>query len=280
MGKLVDKRARQAMFGCPAKSYEVVSRPKHSTVPPTWPIPAPAVIREALDTPLQRLWIDHVPTGAEIAAMKLLYTGKPDGAQHHPLARGDWSDARYALMLIHPELMGAQRVMPDTWFEHAHARSRPPRIDDYEPESGKTVDTVIGHGMSGSGNKHDASRLPELWRRGLLRTAEERDLANEVLTAGWAAPASLWYQIILDEGWTIRRAAQVLREAGVHMGEICAWTNRWTQRPAGAPAARSAPPETSEEMHRRCTRQLADDGTWPLARTAEIAAKHQYQRVE
>ena len=281
MGKLVGEIMRQAIFGCPARNYDVVNPPQHSTIPSTWPIPAPAAIREALDTPLQGLWIDHVPTGAEIAAMKLLCTGKPERAQRHPLATGDWSDARYALMLIHPEWMGPQIVMPDAWFDHAEARRPPPQIDDdYEPESGETVATVIGHGMSGSGNKHEAAGLPALWRQGLLRTAEERMLANEVLTAGWAAPASLWYQIILDEGWTIRRAAQVLREAGVDMGEVCAWTNRWARRPAAMPASHDAPLETAFEVHRRCIRQLADDGTWPLARTAEIAAAHEYRRVE
>ena len=185
MGKLVDERTRQAVFGCPARNYEVVDPPELSTMTSRWPIPAPAAIREALDTPLQGLWIDHVPRGAEIAAMRLLCTGKPERARQHPLATGDWSDPRYALMLIHPERMGPQTVMPDGWFNHAEARRAPPRIDDdYEPESGKTVATVIGHGMSGSGNKYDAPVLPGLWRRGLLRTAEERGLANEVLTAG------------------------------------------------------------------------------------------------
>ena len=280
MGDRIGEQARQAMFGCPARDYAVVPPPPRAP-PWTWPIPAPDVIIQAIDTPLRGLWIDHVPTGAELAAARLLYIRSAERAKRHPLATGDWSDSRYALMLVHPEERGPQRVMPDSWFDHDEARHPPPRIDDdYEPESGKTVSTVIGHGMSGSEGKYDAPELPALWRRGLLRTAGQRLLANEVLTAGWAAPTSLWYRIILDEGWTMRRAAQVLREAGVDTGDLCAWTNRWAHRPPNAPAPHSAPPETTHEVYQRCWRQLTDDGTWPLAHTEEIAAANAYRRVE
>ena len=142
------------------------------------------------------------------------------------------------------------------------------------------METVIGLGMSGSGSKHKAEELPELWRRGLLRTPEERLLANEVLKNTWASPVVLWHGIVLDEGWTMRTAAQVLREAGICNGQICAWTNRWARRPAGSPPAGSAPAETARQINNRCVGQLADDGAWPLARTAEIAAAHEYRRVE
>ena len=270
------------MFGCPPRNYAVGVAPQESTLDPTWPIPTPEAIRAALKRPFRGMWIDHVPTGAEIAAMKLLCTRNVERAHAHPLATGDWSDARYALTLIHPEQMGPQTVMPDAWFDHEQARRPPGRIkgDDYEPESGRTVHIVVGHGMSGSGNKFDALKLPQLWRRGLLRTAEERLLAREVLTSGWAAPESLWYQIVLDEGWTVRRAAQVLREAGVYMGALCAWTNRWAKAPAHNRAQARAATESAREVHDRCLRQLADDGAWPLSRTAELAAQQQYRRID
>ena len=78
----------------------------------------------------------------------------------------------------------------------------------------------------------------------------------------------------------MRRAAQVLREAGVYMGALCAWTNRWAKAPAHNRAQARAATERAREVHDRCLRQLADDGAWPLSRTAELAAQQQYRRVE
>ena len=43
----------------------------------------------------------------------------------------------------------------------------------------------------------------------------------------------------------MRRAAQVLREAGVYAGDLCAWTNRWARPPVGTPPARSTQAETA-----------------------------------
>lgn len=271
------------MFEYPTRDYATVPAPAGALqVWEGWPIPAPEVIRNALDAPLRGMWIDHVPTGAEITAMNLLWLDTPEAARRRPLATGEWSDPLEAPWLVHPEHMGAQTAMPDTWFNHADARGRPARIDgdEREPEPGRTVETIIGLGMSGSGNKRKAERLPELWRRGLLRTPEERLLANEVLKNTWASPVYLWHSIVLDEGWTMRRAAQVLREAGICNGQICAWTNQWARRPAGSPPPGSAPAETAREVNGRCVGQLGDDGPWPLTRTAEIAATHQYRRVE
>ena len=47
-----------------------------------------------------------------------------------------------------------------------------------------------------------------------------------------------------------------------------------------SPGPRSAPEETAREVHDRCLRQLANEGRWPLSRTAEIAAQEGYRRVE
>ena len=168
-------------------------------------------------------------------------------------------------------------VMPDAWFDHAAARQTPPTLEWYEPKPRQSVNTVIGLGLSGSGHKEEALVLPALWRRGLLIDAEERTLANHVLGN---ASAMLWYQIILDEGWTVRRAAQVLREAGTVKGELCQLTNMWAKPPNGTPPQRNSAPETTWEIHDRCYGQTADEGPWPMRLTEEIAATQGYRRVE
>ena len=268
------------MIECPQRDYAVVPTPGPMQWDTIWPIPAPEVIAKALETPLKGLWVDHVPTGAEIAAMNLGLRRDPQSAWTSPLVTGDWANACCVWGAGHPERMSPQMAMPDAWFDHDQARRPPPGMDDYEPATGKSVRTIIGVSMSGSGNKHDALELPALWRRGLLRTPDERVLAEEVLSNANYAPETLWYQIVLDEGWTMRRAAQVLREAGVYAGELCAWTNRWARPPVGTPQAGSAQAETAWGIDRRCRGQLWDDGRWPLSRTEEIAAAHGYRRVE
>ena len=85
MDNRIGEQARQAMFGCPARDYAVVPPPPKAP-PRTWPIPAPDVIIQAIDTPLRGLWIDHVPTGAELAAAGLLYIRSAERAKRHPLA--------------------------------------------------------------------------------------------------------------------------------------------------------------------------------------------------
>ena len=50
-----------------------------------WPIPAPEVIHAAITTPLRGLWIDHVPTGAQFAAMGLLCIDDAEEALRSPL---------------------------------------------------------------------------------------------------------------------------------------------------------------------------------------------------
>ena len=262
------------------RGYRVVPAPAVMHWTTNWPIPAPEVVREALTNALMGLWIDHVPTGAEIAAMKLQLCGSEALAWSDPLATGDWK--QYPVPAWgegHPEGMSPQMTMPDGWFDHPQARKAPPPLSDYTAHSGRTVDLVVGTAMSGSGNKHNAVELPALWRHGLLQTARERKLAREVLHNIDHAPETLWYQIVLDEGWTMRRAAEILREAGVWAGELCAWTNRWARPPAGTPPARSAAAETAWEVYERCTGQVNEDAVWPLARTAEIAAERAYERV-
>ena len=192
----------------------------------------------------------------------------PQSAWTSPLVTGDWTNAVCVWSAGHPERMSPQMVMPDAWFDHDEARRPPPAMDDYEPATGKSVRTIIGVSMSGSSNKHDALDLPALWRQGLLRTPDERLLAEEVLSNANYAPETLWYQIVLDEGWTMRRAAQVLREAGIDMGPLCAWTNRWARTPTGTPPAGSAQAETAWEIDRRCRGQLWDDGRCERRRNA------------
>ena len=43
---------------------------------------------------------------------------------------------------------------------------------------------------------------------------------------------------------------------------------------------RSAPVETADEINSRCAHQLADCGSWPLSRTAEIASQQGHRLVE
>lgn len=263
---------------CPDRSYRTVPRPRQMRHGTNWPIPAPEVIRAALETPLRGLWIDHVPNGAELAAMDLLYTDKLEQAQASPLATGDWESFPYAIwMSPHPEELTPQTTMPEPWFNHAEARQPPAALEDYEPAHGRTVRTVVGSSLSGSGAKEEAHKLPALWRRGLLTSAEERSLANHLLRN---ASAVQWYQIMLDEQWTVRHAAEVLREAGITNGDICQLTNAWAKPPPGTPPAESAKAEDPREIEERCMRQLTDAGDWPLSRTVEIARSRGYERIK
>ena len=183
------------------------------------------------ETPLRGLWIDHVPNGAELAAMDLLYTDKLEQAQASPLATGDWESYPYAIwMSPHPEELTPQTTMPEPWFNHAEARQPPAALEDYEPAHGRTVRTVVGSSLSGSGAKEEAHKLPALWRRGLLTSAEERSLANHLLRN---ASAVQWYQIMLDEQWTVRPRSRGAARSRHHqrrympahqrMGETATW---------------------------------------------------------
>ena len=263
-------------LGSPKREYRTVPAPEPMRWDTSWPIPAPEVVRSALERPLRGLWIDHVPTGAEIATIKLRCRRDPSSAWTNPLVTGHWESYGYAWADGHPELMSPQMVMPDIWFDHDAGRGPPPALKGYEPKHGRTVGTVIGLGLSGSGHKEEAEVLPRLWRRGLLRSAEERSLANHLLKN---ASMMLWYQIMLDEGWSVQRGAQVLREAGIRRGDICQLTNRWAKAPPGTPSAGSSPPEEAWALRARCERQLAGDGAWPLDRSEEIARSRGFQRV-
>ena len=267
-------------IGCPERAYRTVPTPQKMQWDTNWPIPAPEVIAKAIEKPLSGCWIDHVPTGAEIAAMSLGRMRDAQNRRTSPLVTGDWASYRYVWMWGHPELMSPQMVMPDAWFDHDGARQAPPAIDrhKYVPRPGQTVRTVVGSSLAGSGYKHEALELPALWRRGLLRTAGERLLADQVLRN--IDYTVLWHQIVLDEGWTVRRAAQILRETGMYVGSLCAWANRWARQPPGRATVRNAKAETAWEIHDRCTGQMTDDGRWPLSRTEEIARRNGYKRVE
>lgn len=264
----------------PERAYATIPTPEKMRIDTSWPVPAPEVIRVALGNPLRGLWIDHVPTGAEIAASGLQCVRNPENAWKNPLATGDWSGYRYIWMKGHPETMSPQTTMPDAWFDHPGARKPPPPIEGYTAQSGRTVQLIVGSAMSGSAYKHDARELPALWRNGLLRTPEERMLAEQVIKNAPYAPDEIWYRMVLDEGWTIRRAAQILREAGICVGSICAWTNRWARAPEGTPPEGSGPAEEPWDIHLRCRSQVAERGPWPLSRTERAARKERYRRVQ
>ena len=228
---------------------------------------------------------DHVPSGAELAALNARLRHGDADAGKCPLASGDWAAYRWTWPRGHPEEMGKQMTMPDAWFDHPQARKPPKALSFDDPRSGRLVTWIAERALNPEAAKLARERLPTLWREGLLRAAELRQLAHAVIQGAMIEnicrlDMGMWYQMILDEGWTMRRAAQVLREAGVTHGPICAWTNRWARPPAGAPAPGAAPAETAEEILARCEGQLADGGPWPLSQTAEIAAAHRYLRVE
>ena len=177
-------------------------------------------------------------------------------------------------------------VMPDAWFDHEAGRRAPaPDVtlesgkvqQPYTAQSGYAVGQVITSSMCGWGDKEAARELPALWRRDLLEPPAERALANQLLRN---TNASNWYRMMLDEEWTPRRAAEVLREAGIEKGELCALMNRWAKVPPATPPPRLAPAETPAEIAARCRSQITDLGPWPLARTAEIARRRGYKRVE
>ena len=274
-----------AIVACPERAYRTVPAPEQMHWETHWPIPAPEVVRAALAKPLRGLWIDHVPNGAELAALNVRLRYGDADAGKCPLASGDWAVYRWTWALGHPEEMGKQMAMPDAWFDHPQARKPPKALSFDDPRSGRIVTWIAERALNAEAAKLARERLPTLWREGLLRAAELRQLAHAVIQSAMIEnlcrpDMGMWYQMILDEGWTMRRAAQVLREAGVAHGPICAWTNRWARPPAGAPAPGTAPAETAEEILARCEGQLADGGPWPLSQTAEIAAAHRYLRVE
>ena len=263
---------------CPERPYRTINRPRQMRAQTSWPIPAPEVIREALESPLQGMWIDHVPTGAELAAVGLLCTDQNGDAWSDPLVTGAWENYGYPVWAEpHPEELTPQMVMPDAWFDNEEARTAPPPLEWYEPEHGRTVRMIIGLSLSGSGEKEAVLELPAMWRRGLLRSARERSLANHLLRN--ASPIS-WYRIVLDEGWTMRRAAEVLREACIARGDICQMTNRGAKRPAKTQTVETTEAETPVEIMRRCRKQGTKDGRWPLGSTEEIARGRNYERVE
>ena len=148
---------------CPDRGYRTVPRPRQMRCHTQWPIPAPEVIRAAIRTPLRGLWIDHVPTGAQLAAMDLLYIDDAEEALRSPLATGDWESYPYSRwMSPHPEELWPQMTMGDEWFDHAEAPCPPPPLDDYVPAHGKTTASVIGSRLAGSGEREHARELPAL----------------------------------------------------------------------------------------------------------------------
>ena len=58
-------------LGSPKREYRTVPAPEPMRWDTSWPIPAPELVRSTLERPLRGLWIDHVPTGVEIATIKL-----------------------------------------------------------------------------------------------------------------------------------------------------------------------------------------------------------------
>lgn len=260
------------------RDYPTVPCPPNYDHYTQWPLPAPDALREAIHRPLRGLWIDHVPSGLEVAAQSLLFSHTPDELKDDPLLTGNWKNDPIPRG-GHPEVMPAHQVMPDSWFDHPDARRPPPPLEGYTPRSGRHVAANTGMGMSGHPLKRRTEELPELWRQGLLRDPEMRVLAHDVLTEGFC-PYISFHHMCFDEGWTIRRAAQVLREAGVYSGELCAWINQWAIPPEGTPPPGSAPAETGKEIYLRCFSQLANDGRWPLSKTEEIAEAANCQRVE
>ena len=76
-------------------------------------------------------------------------------------------------------------------------------------ELGKTVRSVIALEYAEGIEADTARRLSELWGRGLLRTPELREVAAGLIAN---TQGRQWCQMMLDEGWSILRAAEVLRE--------------------------------------------------------------------
>lgn len=269
----------ETLWSAPAPDYPTIPAPQCIHHQTQRPFPAPQVMLETIGKPLRGLWIDHVPQGPEIATLRLLKVKNREEVRDNVLLTGKWNKYPYIWSRGHPDTMSPQMTMPDAWFDHDEAKRPPPDIPGYTPRYGHSVRSIISSSLAGSPNKYGAQVLPDLWSAGLLRTANDRLLANEVIPDG-KYPYLLWHRMVLDQGWTMRRAAQVLREAGIRDGEICAWTNLWAKPPPGSPPAHSSPEETPAAINRRCLGQLADDGPWPLTRTEAIAAEYDYQRVE
>ena len=72
-------------YGWPERQYATVAAPTNIRYAATDTLPAPAVIRTSLRTPLRGLLIDHVPTGAAIAAIVLRRTRSRRKALQTPL---------------------------------------------------------------------------------------------------------------------------------------------------------------------------------------------------
>ena len=124
------------MIECPQRDYAVVPAPWPMQWDTTWPIPAPEVIAGALAAPLKGLWVDHIPTRAEIAALNLGLRRDARIAWTNPLVTGDWKSFDRPWAAGHPERMSPQRVMPDAWFDHGEARCAPHRRNGRGVSSG------------------------------------------------------------------------------------------------------------------------------------------------
>ena len=148
-------------------------------------------------------------------------------------------------------------------------------------ELGKTVRSVIALEYAEGIEADTARRLSELWGRRLLRTPELREVAAGLIAN---TQGRQWCQMMLDKGWSIRRAAEVLREAGADVPEACMAMNRWARRPDGAPEERTAAAETAEEIEHRCRGaargrgEMASGGHKEDRRGAGVQARGMTQR--
>ena len=221
---------------------------------------------------LRGMWIDHVPTVVSLNVLRIRgawervlerghdFDGNPIDGTDVPWDKKKWSGYTADLFTNdkptarHPGWECNGIVMPDEWFEHPTGNERPPRTIEKDGtlrrEDTDSTGYVTGKCCTGHAYHGIARELPRLWARGPLETEIEIQVANDVMRevlAPW-----MWHDIVREQGWSVRRAAEIAREANAWTGVVVHWTNVFAQRPEEfvAPPTRE---ESAIEIKSRCT---------------------------
>ena len=195
-------------------------------------------------------WVCTLPTADDLQRWQLQLTY--DVATRH----GDFThlvDFDDPTHLCH--LFGM--VLPDAAFATPPCETPIEALADDVPItwlfSGGDAWTVgFGSRLAGHGNPKLADTLRTSLRSGLLPTLAEQIVCNRVFSEFMLRQ---WVDVAICEGWTVRRGAEIARNAGTFNPEICAWINHHAEPSLIPTPARLPAPETAHQTLDRCFSQ-------------------------
>ena len=151
----------------------------------------------------------------------------------------------------------ASVILPDAAFDTSEGRSL---VEDHEGEvpvtwlfiGGDAWEAAMAKRLAGHGAPHLADTLREHLRRGELPTRAEQLVCHQV---NCELMLRQWIEIAICEYWTVRRGAEIGRNARTYNPDICNWLNSHGDpsrlgTPDPTPAAESA-----QQTLDRCRRQ-------------------------